>query len=436
MSAKNLSRRDFLRASAGATAAAALTTLPSIAAASAPAAQGEEITLSLWGFAQNRTDWMENVIEELWQADNPNTTINIEVTPYADLWPKLQAAFVAGSAIPDIVDLEISAGGQYFRVEGDEPFLPLNDLIGDELDNLTLPSATTPWTVRGNIYGIGNEVNPVLLYYRHDIFDELGLDPEAPETWQEFVDTLGGPVTEAGYALGSFTPEGWEDFYIQYYQAGGQFFDEEGNVTMLDDDLAVEILTWQKNLVDSGVFMERPSGDAAYAAMNEDAFLTIWGAPWYQGFMKLNMPDLEGQWKMRYMPVWSEGGYLTVPRGGTGMGITLASPNAEAAWEFIRVGNLTVDGSMLAFRDLNLFPSYMPAWDREELLRTDDYFSGQQPGEYIATAAEEMAVVNQDPYWPLFVDSLGRLGVSPVMLDDADPATALAEVVDDFEFNK
>ena len=104
-------------------------------------------------------------------------------------------------ASPNIVDVEISAMGQFVKTEGQEPFLPLDDRIGDELDNLTLPSATKPWSVRGQIYGIGNEVNPVLLYYRHDLFDEMGLDPEAPATWQEFVDQFGGPVQEAGTAL-------------------------------------------------------------------------------------------------------------------------------------------------------------------------------------------------------------------------------------------
>ena len=70
-------------------------------------------------------------------------------------------------------------------------------------------------------------------------------------------------------------------------------------------------------------------------------------------------------------------------------------------------------GSLLAFRRMNLFPSYTPVWDSEELLRSDDYFGGQVPGQFIAEAAAEMAVVNVDPYWGLFGDIVNRVVMDP-----------------------
>ena len=47
--------------------------------------------------------------------------------------------------------------------------------------------------------------------------------------------------------------------------------------------------------------------------------------------MKQNALDLAGKWKMRFLPVWNDDSYLTVPRGGAGMGITAASDNKEEA---------------------------------------------------------------------------------------------------------
>lgn len=431
MPEQKLSRRDFLKAASTTLAASGFAALP-IAAVQA---QDDDVTIDLWGFANNRDEWMQNLVDEIWSDMHPNVSVELSLTPYADLWPKLQAAFVAGAGIPDMVDIEISAMGQFVREAGSEPFAALNDHIGDQLEDLSIPSATKPWTVRGNIYGIGNEVNPVLLYYRHDIFDELGLDIDAPGTWEEFVNLLGGGAMDAGHGLFAIATQSWSDFYVQFHQAGGEFFDADGNV-QLNSDLAVEILAWQKAQLDSGVYVDRGSGDAHYALMNEGAFITVWGAPWYQGFMKQNAPELEGLWKMRYLPIWDENSYLTVPRGGTGMGITAASENKEESWEFIRVCNLTAEGSLLAFRRMNLFPSYIPVWDREELLRTDDYFSGQKPGEFIAEAASAMAEVNVDPYWTLFVDAVNRLVVQQVMLDGVDPQQAIDEAIDEFEFNK
>ena len=197
MPKQELSRRDFLKAASTALAATGFAALP----VGLVHAQADEVNINLWGFANNRDEWMQNLIDEIWTDMWPNVSVTLSLTPYADLWPKLQAAFVAGAGIPDMVDIEISAMGQFVREAGSEPFAALNDLIGNQLDDLSIPSATKPWTVRGNIYGVGNEVNPVLLYYRHDIFDELGLDIDAPATWDDFVNMLGGDAMEAGRCL-------------------------------------------------------------------------------------------------------------------------------------------------------------------------------------------------------------------------------------------
>ena len=431
MPAHKLSRRDFLRAASTAVTASGFAALP----VGRVAAQEDEVSINLWGFAKDRIEWMQNLVEEIWPDLQPNVKVEFTLTAYAKLWQKLQEALVAGTRIPDLVDIEISAMGQVAREAGSEPFAPLNDLLGDQIELLSIPSATKPWTVGGKIYAVGNEVNPVLLYYRHDIFNELGLDIEAAATWDDFASMFGAQALEAGHGLFPLATQSWADFYIQFHQASGEFFDADGNV-QLNSELAVEILTWQKAQLDSGVFIEQGSGAAQYALMNKAAYITLWGAPWYQDFMKRNAPELEGKWKMRLLPVWDDNSYRTVPSGGTGMGITAASENKEAAWEFIRACNLTDQGSLLAFRRMNLFPSYKPVWDHEELLRTDDYFSGQKPGEFIAKAASGMAPVNIDPHWSLFVESLNRLVVQAVMLHDADPRAAIEAAIDDFESSK
>ena len=432
MTAK-LSRRDFLRNTAGATAAATLAPVAGAVSASAP--QQDDIALTFWMFADNRVTWMESFFEEIWGPENPNITVEIEHVPYADLWPKVQAVFVAGAGAPDMVDVAVGELGQFLR-GGDENFLRIDDYLGDEINDLSIPSATKNWTIRGNVYGVGNEVNPLLLYYRSDLFEELGLDPDGITTWQEYTSTYGAVAKENGRALHYIAVDDATDFQLFYYQAGGQFFDDNENVTILDNDLAVEVLTWMKENYDAGVFIDRGTWDGQYAIMNNSDVIATKGAPWFQGFMKTNLPDLSGKWKMRQMPLWQEGGFLSAPWGGTGMCITAGSPNPDACWSFIHRANLTEDGSLLAFREMNLFPSYIPAWDAEELYRTDDYFSGQEPATFIAEAAAGMAGITYDPYWALFTDALSRIAYTPVFLEDADPATVLAEAVDEFEFSK
>ena len=118
MSEKKLSRRDFMKAASTALAASGFAALP----VGVVRAQDEEITLVLWGFASNRVEWMENVVDEIWAEMHPNVGFTFEQTPYWDLWPKLTAVFVGGTGIPDMVDIEINQTGQYVREPGAEPF--------------------------------------------------------------------------------------------------------------------------------------------------------------------------------------------------------------------------------------------------------------------------------------------------------------------------
>ena len=343
MSEKKLSRRDFLKAASTALAASGFAALP----VGVVRAQDEEVTLVLWGFASNRVEWMQNVVDELWSEMHPNVGFTFEQTPYWDLWPKLTAVFVGGTGIPDMVDIEINQTGQYVREPGAEPFAAMNDLLGEDLDSLSIPSATAPWTVRGNIYGVGNEVIPLLMLYRVDVMEELGIEAEAPTSWDEWIEQVGGPVLDSGTALTRFErgAGSWRELNNVLNAAGGQFFDGDGNVTVLDNDLAVDILNWQKANVDSGMFL---ISDADFwGLMGDGAIVTQYGAPWLQGFMKQNIPDLDGQWRMRHMLKWNADSPKTSPYGGTGMGITAASENKPESYEFIRVCNITAEGSLL-----------------------------------------------------------------------------------------
>jgi len=67
------------------------------------------------------------------------------------------------------------------------PFVPLTERIGAEVGNIYKPAASDPWTWDGEIYGLGNELNAVVLTYRQDILDELGV--ETPfETWDQVIE--------------------------------------------------------------------------------------------------------------------------------------------------------------------------------------------------------------------------------------------------------
>src|SRR5690606_17923216 len=182
-------------------------------------------TLEFWGFADNRNKWYQAMAEEF-KKIYPNVTINIRSFPYEEMHNRLQAALIAGFGAPDIADVEISRMGQF--VKGDQVgFVPLNDLIGDEINNLYTGAATAPWTWQGNIYGIGNELNAVLMFYRWDLYENAGLEHPGT-TWEEFIEN-GKKLAATGVKTLAINDQGWEYWWI-IASAGNGFFDSQGAV--------------------------------------------------------------------------------------------------------------------------------------------------------------------------------------------------------------
>ncbi|MFS8573559.1 MAG: extracellular solute-binding protein, partial [Clostridia bacterium] len=274
-------------------------------------------------------------------------------------------------------------------------------------------AATAPWTWQGNIYGIGNELNAVLMFYRWDLYENAGLEHPGT-TWEEFIEN-GKKLAATGVKTLAINDQGWEYWWI-IASAGNGFFDSQGAVAA-DNEFGRKTLQLLYDLLHTHeIAMVAPLDAAYYGAMQADAFAVHLGAPWYQGFMKDNAASLAGKWKMMPLPVFADGsGAPTATHGGTGTVITNQSRYPDIAWEFIKFANLTVEGQIAAFNMANLFPTYTPAWTDDRLYRTDDYFSGQRPAEIISQVAPLIPPLNNSPYWPEVTDAFTRLVITPVL---------------------
>lgn len=372
-----------------------------------------QTTLEFWGFADNRNQWYQAMAEKFKEI-YPDVTINIRSFPYEEMHNRLLTSLVARIGAPDIADVEISRMGQF--VKGTElGFVPLSRYLGDDINDLYTGAATAPWSWQGEVYGIGNELNTVLMYYRWDLYEKVGLDHPGT-TWEEFIEN-GKKLDSIGVKTLAIDDQGWAYWWI-IASAGGGFFDADGNIAA-DNEMgrkALELL--HSMLHEHEIAMFAPQDAAYYGAMQQDAFAVHFGAPWYQGFMKDNAASLEGKWKMAPLPIFADGsGARTATHGGTGTVITNQSRHPDIAWEFIKFANMTEEGVLAAFDMVNLFPTYTKVWDNPRLYRTDDYFSGQRPAEFISEVAPEIPPLNNSPYWPEATDAFTRLVITPVLQD-------------------
>ena len=110
---------------------------------------------------------------------------------------------------------------------------------------------TALYADQGAIYGIDHCLCPVVLYYRHDIFADAGIEMPIA-TWDEFIEAAAA-LTEQGIAALVLDDRSWGDFYMLLLQSGSPgFFDAEGNV-IVDSAGNIAVLEWYLGLLESGV---------------------------------------------------------------------------------------------------------------------------------------------------------------------------------------
>lgn len=188
---------------------------------------------------------MKQVFDKIasdFEAANPGITIQGESVSWDDAYQKITTSVLAGDAA-DVIYI----GGRWVA-----PFtqigalLPLDD-YADAAKLATFPDGALQQNrFQGSLRALPVAFSTKVLFYRTDLIDS------PPTTWDELLATA-QQVTEDNpgtYGIGipgashvSTTGQ----FFTFLYQAGGQVFDDEGNVA-LDSPEAVKALTFYTDL--------------------------------------------------------------------------------------------------------------------------------------------------------------------------------------------
>lgn len=95
-------------------------------------------------------------------------------------------------------------------------------------------SAVKPFRYKGGCYALPETQNFNVVFYRTDIFEELGLEP--PETWEEFYDVT-IRLANQNYMVG--VPQNQNSFETFLYQMGGTFYTEDLSQSTFDTNEAL-----------------------------------------------------------------------------------------------------------------------------------------------------------------------------------------------------
>lgn len=392
--------------------------------------------LELWTFVNTHARWFREQADRYADEVNADFALNVVEIAYSDMHDRLQISIQSGGVgAPDIADVEQGRFGGFLRGGGDPGFVELNAMLdqGGHTENL-VSARQALYTSMGSVYGIEHALTPVVLYYRADVWEGAGFDPQEFVTWDDFAEAGRAIVAENPDVIPLHIHNGLHELLLR--QQGHDYFNADGEVT-IDSEESIALMDWLLALKDEGVAGDPPEGDALWAAFKDGTLISMVGADWYAGFFKDNAPELTGKWKAAPLPAFEEGGRRTSVWGGTGATVVATSDQVEEALSFIEFAMLSIEGNVRRFELTNLFPPYIPAMDNERLHAADEYFSGQDLGAVFADVGPEAPPQWQSPFRSQLNSLLGAAR-QDIKDGNRSPADAFAEIAatirDEMEF--
>lgn len=339
-------------------------------------------------------------------------------------YAKLSNAARAGNA-PDVATLE------YPQLPGfaiDGVATDLTDLVSDRTRDVLLPQALERATFDGRIYALPLDIEPMVMHYRQDLFDEHGF--EAPRTWEDFAD-LGLAVRDRlpGSRITVFPTDGGTQFASYACQAGAQWFDTDGDtwtVSLTDAPTRRVAEYWQGLIDDDIVFANSVGGPRYPAQVGEGTVLVRLSGAWDAGAQMSSHPGQKGLWTVAPLPEWEPGAGVLGDHGGSTFTVTRDSRHPEAAMEFIewQVSHPDAMRARLSAGTSSAFPvvDELVEVGREAL--DPEYYGGQ---DIYGLFAQEAVKVRDDWVWGprmtstlnLMHDNFARAGAGRGTLLDA-----------------
>lgn len=367
-------------------------------------------TLHLWSFALTHLNSYKKVISAF-EAAHPGVSVDMQLVHPDAVTHRLRAAFWADLDVPDLAEVEISSAGTFFRGPLEEVgFLDLKPwLISSGYYQRILHSRLAPYSNRGCIYGLPKAVCPVMLAYRKDLFEEMGVDLTEINTWEEFI-ALGRQLTvpDQRYAI-ELSDSNSSQLEMFLFQRGGGFFNEDGEL-IFDNEIGLETLKWYIPLVagPDRIGTDLAAGRVFTQALEKGYFLTFLCPDWRSKTTEIYVPRVAGKMALRPLPVAFPGGRRTSTQGGTMLAISKKSPHRDLALQAAEQLYLQPDELAQRFQETNIIPPLRDAWPHSSFDRPDPYWSGQPVGRLYVNLAEEVPPQYTSPYVSTAKQKLGE----------------------------
>lgn len=198
-----MARRTLIAAAASLAAVLAVTGCSS-GAGNDSEGDAESGDLRVWLMQDSVSEDAVAWLEDEFAAQNPGSTLTVEMQPWDDIVSRLQTSLASKSETPDIVEIGNTKTATFANVGALADISDLYEEVdGDDL----IPSFIDQATLDGKTYAYPLYAGTSVVFYRTDLLEKAGIP--APETLDDLVAAAG--------AVQKANPDGVDGFKGIYF---------------------------------------------------------------------------------------------------------------------------------------------------------------------------------------------------------------------------
>jgi multiple sugar transport system substrate-binding protein len=374
------------------------------AAASACEPSSGKVTLEYWSWVPG----MQKAVD-LWNSQNPQVQVKLKSTPAGNVgtYQNLSNALKADKA-PDLSQIEYDSLASFRLKSGLKDISPCAGVTdaGSRFVDWTWSQVDFGAGGKDGVWAVPQDTGPMALYYRKDVFDELGL--AAPTTWEEY-EAAARKIRAAkkGQYITHFSQTDPNWFTGLLWQNKAPMFEREGDkwkVTVDRPESRKVADYWQKLIDDKLVATDLQGfSPALYKAWNDGEVVTWISAAWGYSTIRDNAKSTSGKWAVAPMPQWEKGGRQAGNWGGSTTAVLAGSKHPAEAAKFALWLNTDTKALEILNREGGLYPAAKTGADLPALKQPVDFYGKQKVFDVFAEASQN---VDTDFTWgPTMTDT-------------------------------
>lgn len=338
--------------------------------------EGDDVTtLNVWTFIELHQQFYTDMAEK-WNEEHPDKKVKLVLSnmAYDDMHNKLSLALESGEGAPDVVDIELGKFPSF--LQGEIGLRELTDVIAPYKEKV-VQARLDIYSKDEKYYGLPTHVGATVAFYNTELLEAAGINYEDIKTWDDFKNAGVTYYEATGKYFATVETTAQWMINLMLAQKGGGYLDADGNLD-INSDKMVEVLTYIKEMQDTGAFSVVPGGqpdnEEAYPAYNTGEY-AVQIMPFWQTSRFVNyMTDLAGKVAIAPTPVWStsDDEYLSIGGGGTGTAIVASGENADLAAEVMAYIKLSAEANEEVWNVLGFDPVNTEVWTNTELTQNPE----------------------------------------------------------------